>query len=491
MDSRNCKGLALLFAVALALRVAVALALATEHDAPVTYEHGAIAKNLLEGRGFTVWFLGSEGPTSQQAPLYPVMLAGLYWLLGMESPAAIFAMQLLQCAAGAATVLCVTWLGWSLVPARRSIGWLAGWGAALCPTHIYMVTHIQIVTWATLVLTLLAALIFAPAGKRPLRRAVVAGLLAGVLLLLDPILAVGLPVLALALWMQGTERERRPDGETESAWLVVVNRLIPAAAMTLTTIGVIAPWLWRNWQVHGEAVFVKSTFGYAFWQANNPWSWGTDKVPKPSAETLRRQHDGSLAGIDRAMWEARHETVYIDDVLLKPSGYGQFAGLTEPQRSRLLMRQARSFIAEHPGRYAQLCLQRLRYFLLFDETNPKAANLLYRATTIVWLALALVGLVCVARRGADGVWRYGSLWPTIALFGAVMLFHALTIVSARFRIPVEPLSFVWCAVAVREGMDWITRRRESPPAPARGGSLHPHQPALRSALHRPATADRC
>jgi len=55
--------------------------------------------------------------------------------------------------------------------------------------------------------------------------------------------------------------------------------------------------------------------------------------------------------------------------------------------------------------------------------------------------LAAIGLL-VSR----GRWR--SLWPTYAIFGVVTLFHALVIVSVRFRIPVEPLSFVWAATAV-------------------------------------------
>jgi hypothetical protein len=490
MDGRTIKGLMLLAAVALALRVGLVLAVATEHDAPVTYEHGAIAKNLLAGRGFSVWFLGSEGPTSQQAPLYPLMLAGLYRLFGVESREAILAMQLLQSAAGAATALCVCWLGWSLVPARRSVGWLAGWGAALYPTHIYMATHIQVVTWAALVMTLLTAVVLMPGQTRSLWRGFVAGLLAGVLLLLDPILAVVLPVLALGLSMREGERERGGEGKRKKCGRFAERRFMPAAAMTLTALAVISPWLWRNYAVHGEVVFVKSTFGYAFWQGNNPLSWGTDKVPKPSAEALRRQHDGTLAGIDKALWEARHETVYIDDVLLKPGGYRKFAGLTEPQRSRLLMDEAIEFITAHPGRYAQLCQQRLRYFLLFDETNPKAANLVYRLTTLVWLSLGVAGLAVACRRNDAGARLRRTLWPTVAIFAAVMLFHTLTIVSARFRIPVEPLSFVWCAVAVQQGIDLLTNRRESLPTPAQCESLRPRQPASRSARHWPATADR-
>jgi hypothetical protein len=83
----------------------------------------------------------------------------------------------------------------------------------------------------------------------------------------------------------------------------------------------------------------------------------------------------------------------------------------------------------------------LRYFLLFDETNPKAANRLYRLTTVVWLVLSFVGLLVSLQR-----WR--RLWPTYAVVAAVTLFHTLVITSVRFRIPIEPLTFVWAAAAL-------------------------------------------
>ena len=193
------------------------------------------------------------------------------------------------------------------------------------------------------------------------------------------------------------------------------------------------PWTVRNWLVHGEPVFIKSTFGYAFWQGNSPGSWGTDKVPKAVAEAARLDNDGTLRGVERALWEARYVTVYIDDLSLKPTGYRDFAGLSEPARSRLLLHRAWQFIHANPAVYLRLCLKRLQYFLLFDETNPKASHRLYRITTVVWLVLAVVGALVS--------WPHRRrLWPTYAVFLAVMLFHTLVIVSARFRIPVEPLS---------------------------------------------------
>ena len=453
--SHRIFGLALLAVAALAVRLAMVASVAAATPRAVTYEHGEIAENLLAGRGFSVKFLGVEGPTSQQAPLYPALLAASYWLFGVGSTKALLAMQVLQCVAGAALALAVVWLAWSLVPSRPSAGWVAGVGAALYPPHVYMVTHIQVALWAALCLTTLLALVASPHGSSSWRKAALAGALAGVLLLIEPILALALPFVAWLFW----RNEKKVSGtffEDKRFLTPFIRQCLLATVAVL----VITPWLWRNYLVHGEPVFVKSTFGYAFWQGNNPASWGTDKIPKRSAEALRVEHDGSLASMHRALWEARHETLYIDDVLLAPGGYREFAGLSEPERSRLLMARAWDFVRHEPGRYLRLCVRRLRYFLLFDETNPKTAHPAYRAATVAWLVLAFIGSLALRSQ-----WR--RLWPTWAIFGVVTLFHTLTIVSARFRIPIEPISFVWAAGAVAPLVDrlcidpWIRWREKA------------------------------
>jgi hypothetical protein len=520
--------LILLALLAFCLRLAAVFVLGSYRE-PFAYEHGEIAESLIAGQGFSVTFLGTHGPTSQQAPLYPGLLAAAYWLFGVKSPAAFLAIQLLQCAAGAATAVCTAWLAWSVTrvqgsgfrvqdsdATRRSpppascplapVPWLAGLIAACHPAHVYAATHVQVAPWATLLLTLLVAVAVSPTWRGRWSGAILVGLIGGVGLLVEPILVLAMPVVAMAFWyglnrkisrlqpapclppvstggtggakygcqpasagLLVTSSDRDAAGRAE-AWrrspakagslegssgsllppakaggrrgvgLSRLNKLWHIALMAAVTLTLIAPWLWRNHRIHGEFVFVKSTFGYALWQGNNPASWGTDKVPKPSAEALRRAHDGSLMAVHRAAWEARHETLYIDDVLLKPTGYREFAGLSEPQRCRLLGGRAWEFITQQPGEYVRLCGSRLRYFLLWDETNPKAANVVYRATSIAWLVLCLAGLWLTRRH-----WR--RLWPTYAVFGVIMLFHVLTILSARFRIPLEPLSFVWAAAA--------------------------------------------
>jgi hypothetical protein len=437
-DLRARWALALVALAALAVRAATVWALSSPLEERVTYEHGEIAENLLAGRGFTVRFLGAEGPTSQQAPLYPVMLAGCYAIFGVGSHAAILAMQFLQCLAGMGIVLASFWLARNLVPKAPSVAWTAAILAAFFPPHIYMVTHIQVVVWATLVLVVLLALVTTPRLQGTRGGAILAGLVSGLLLLVDPILVLALPVAALAFWL-GT-------GEVDKArWSEPAPSRSPALAhavlMGAVALAVISPWLVRNRMVHGEWVFIKSSFGYALWQGNNPHSWGTDKIPKPEAQQMLTNHDGSVAGWHRALWEARHETLYIDDVLLTEQDYREFAALSEPARSRRLGDRAWAFIAAQPARYAELCLARLGYFLGLDPTNPKTAHPVYRASTAVWLIFTALGLL-VSRPH----WR--SIWPTLAVFGAIALFHALTITSVRFRIPLEPLTFVWAGLAI-------------------------------------------
>lgn len=465
----------LLFALALAVRLLAVQLLWAPAEEPRTYEHGEIARNLLDGRGFRVVFLGAERATSQQAPFYPYLLAGSYLVWGENSPQAELALQVTQCFAGALVCLGVVALTRAVLPGNSGTAWIAGVGAALYPPHVYMVTHLQVALWAALWLVWLAAWTLGADANRPWRSGIVAGLLAGMLLLTEPILALALPILALALWRRSASARHAPQAQgwrpsdiaiapkaarrlpwepARATLAPLASAARPAAVMTAVTCLVIAPWLVRNYLVHGELVFIKSTFGYAFWQGNNAFSLGTDKVPTAEALQMVWRNDGSIAGMNKALWTARYETIYIDDLLLAPADKARFQTMSEPACCRELGRRANAFIAEHPGRYLQLCRNRLQFFLLFDRTNPKALHPVYQASTLAWLVLAVIGLF-VSRRD----WR--TLWPTYAIFLAVLLFHTLTITSARFRIPVEPLTFPWCAAAVAWMASWIKTAREA------------------------------
>jgi hypothetical protein len=403
---------------------AVAVLVLQSHTIPrSTYEHGEIAANLLAGRGFAVKFLGADGPTSQQAPLYPYLLASVYAVGGVETPQSLLILELGQAVLGGWLVAEVMALAAGLMPARRWSPLAAGLIAALHPTLVYAATHVQVALWAatSLTATLRAAVDLATSGRA--RHAVFLGLFLGLLILTDPILGLVAPC---AVWV--VFRARAPRQAV---------RLCGIGAVVATLL--VAPWIVRNAWVHHELVFVKSTFGYAFWQGNCRWSEGTDKVVRASVEHKLERPADSLRDLNAQLWEARHEAGYIDDIALTRADYALLGSVSEPERSRILFRRALADLRDDPGRYPRLCLRRLRYFFLFDETNPKTRNALYRLSHLGLTAMAFLGIL-LAPAGIRT-----RFWPLVVTVGLIGGFHALTIVSARFHIPIEPLLAITAA----------------------------------------------
>lgn len=420
-----------LIALAVASRAAAVLVLQSHTVPHSTYEHGEIAANLLGGRGFSVMFLGVDGPTSQQAPFYPFLLAGAYALGGVETPTSLLILQLGQALLGGVLVAGVLALAAEVAPGRRRVAAGAGLIAALHPTLVYAATHAQVALPAAAMLAWTLALAYRTGRTGRARDALLTGGLLALLALTDPILALAAPAVVWALAGPFARGERG-----------VTRALRPAALMTLAAALGVAPWIARNALVHGELVFVKSTFGYAFWQGNCALSEGTDKVVRAGIDDALDAHGTDLKSRNEALWKARHVAGYIDDIALTKADYAELAALGEPARSRLLFRRALDDLKADPGRYPRLCLRRLRYFLLFDETNPKTRSFVYRASHLGLTALAALGLLAMP---SDLRRRLGPTFLAAALIAA---FHALTITSARFHIPIEPLMGLWAAVGL-------------------------------------------
>ncbi len=415
-----------LIVLAFVVRAAAVLVLQSHRVPHSTFEHGEIAANLLAGRGFSVRFLGADGPTSQQAPLYPFLVTGAYALGGVGTPTSLLILELGQSALGGLLVAGVLMLASEVAPRYPRCAALAGLLVALHPTLIYAATHVQVALLAATLLTLTLAWSYRAGRTGRCRDSVITGMFLAALTLTDPILAL------VALGIVGAVLLGGPYAKP--------RLILPLIGFT-ALLGV-APWIARNAWVHGELVLIKSTFGYAFWQGNCALSEGTDKIIRPSVEAALNQKETGLRGLNESLWAARHEAGYLDDIVLTATDYQELAAVSEPERSRRLFRRALSDLRADPGRYPQLCLRRLRFFLLFDETNPKTRNIIYRASQVGFTALAAVGLILAPsdlRR---------RLWPTFVTAAAITLFHTLTIVSARFHIPLEPLLALWAAAGI-------------------------------------------
>lgn len=409
--------------LAITVRVAAVLVLQSHTVPRSTYEHGEIAANLLAGRGFSVKFLGADGPTSQQAPVYPMLVAAAYAIGGVEAPRALLLLELGQGVLGGLLVLAVLMLCGEVAPGKIWFGRLAGFAAAVHPTLVYAATHVQVALLAATLFIAALAWGFRLARTGSLRDAVVAGFVLGLLALTDPILGFAVIGVGCAV-------------VAERGFL---RSLRPLAVLAMVAVIAVAPWIVRNARVHGEFVPIKSTFGYAFWQGNSALSEGTDKVRRASVEQALNHHEEGLSGLNRSLWAARHEAGYLDDIALTAADYRELSQLSEPARSRRLFRRALDDLRADPARYPTLCLRRLRYFLLFDETNPKTRNTIYRVSQLGITAWAIMGLVLA------GPQLRRRLIPTFLTAGLIVLFHTLTITSVRFHIPLEPLMAIWGA----------------------------------------------
>jgi hypothetical protein len=120
------------------------------------------------------------------------------------------------------------------------------------------------------------------------------------------------------------------------------------------------------------------------------------------------------------------------------------------------LRRAIDDLERQPGRYLGLCLRRLRYFVLFDETNPKTRSLIYRASHLALSVAAVLGLVLA------GPELQRKLGPTLLTAALITTFHALTIVSARFHLPLEPVMGLWAACGF--GRAWSEKTPIGSPA---------------------------
>jgi hypothetical protein len=442
----NRAAFSLIVAVAILVRLGAAVVLSPSAEslaASAHHEHASIARNLAEGRGFRFNFFGDiERPdlTSQQAPFVPGVLALSYLAFGVETAPAFWAVVLLQIVAGAlacASLADAVGTGAS----ERRLALVAGLLAALYPPFVVAAIHVQALPWNLLWISLLLAgavrLDAAASGGAAL---FAAGAVGG--LYTDPILAAVAGV--LLLWIAAGRRGLRLSF---SLGLLIALSL--------------APWIVRNYQVHGRFAFVKNSLPYVFWQGNTLLSAGTDKllVEESAIDEVRQS---TLHAELESAEAARKRSRSVNDVGLSERDLRELAALpNEAARMDWFAVRIKSELASTPSHYPAMCLTRLKHWLLFDETNPKSFVSSYRASYLTLAATAVIGLLWAPRR----------FTPFLLTAFALSAVHVLIITSARFRVCLELLMIPWAAVGSSSIIDLVSRlgvrRKAAPPIPRR------------------------
>lgn len=427
-----------LFTVSLGLRLSAAAVL----DAPAHgidtahHEHASIARNLATGNGFRFNFFGPlDKPvlTSIEAPLVPGLLAGCYWLFGVETREAFLAMIAIQSLIASITVVHLTLLAHDITGRPWHSG-CVGAVAAVYPPLVVSPLHIQALVWNMFWISLLLVSAAAYRNRRTLYGSaglVVAGVAGS---LTDPIFAG--EFLAVTLFLLVDAFLRSPE-TSEHLGHVVAARKSPRPILAVVALVIcgMCPWTIRNYQVHGRFVPIKDSFYYVLWQGNHAASFGTDKFPVfGDAAAAIADHATAPAAYRHALDVRRGATSV--NCSLSPAWIAELQALpNEIERMDRFRALAEAEVIAAPGRYLQQCLRRAYYWIWFDPTNPRSFAPVYRIGYFVLLATALVGVYSLRnRRRACG--------PAICVALAMTLVHVFIITSARFRIPLEMLLLI-------------------------------------------------
>lgn len=346
----------------------------------------------------------ARAPSDLLPPVYVGVVAAAFKLWGVETFAAILALQVLNAAATSLAAVLAFLIGRKL--AGECAGWIAGLVALLHPGTIGYTNYI----WDTALFTLAATWtvwLSLRLADGPLsgRRCLWFGLALGAVALLNPAWTAAYPL--LVLWPLARRGEWSRPKVARAVGLAVAGWALA-----------IAPWTARNCVQVGEWSYIRGGLGLELWLGVCPEVDGVGRVYE--------NRFPSFSDAEQRRITAMGERAYVREC------------------------QARAWAAiqADPWRYLRLCAWRAVDFwggTIFTHTDPgrnRWPQGLVRAGLMAWMA---------AEVGAIGVllWIVGGIPRDLRwLLGMVAIFsvlYCLTHVELRFRAPVAPLLAVLVA----------------------------------------------
>jgi 4-amino-4-deoxy-L-arabinose transferase-like glycosyltransferase len=393
-------------ALAIALRLAYVLAAGKESLSwGDEFAYDALARSLAAGHGFVS---AGGAPTLFRAPLYPLLLAGVYAAFGHSTLAAV----IVQAVIGGLAAPLLVLLGRQLT---RSDG-MANLAGLMFACHPLLIFATGLLYSETVYLTIL--LIFTlmclrmAKGRGSVGWALGCGAILGLSALLRPNMLLFPVALFAWLWISLRRLDR--------AFLL-------SAALVLAMAAVILPWTWRNYRVSGAFVPVSANSGLNLWQGNHP------------------EADGAAYPFDQ-----------VDPL----------PGTSEVERDAVYRSWALEEIRSDPGRILALIPRKVVKFFAPLETSNRGRVMLSLGpvVTAAWTAFLLIaclGFLLTVRRSSDwilvallilyplavamifyGATRYGMVvYPYLFLLASVPLWQVAARLMTRWHGNGEPESF--------------------------------------------------
>jgi Dolichyl-phosphate-mannose-protein mannosyltransferase len=368
---------------------------------PFQTETGHIAYSMATGKGFSSPFQKDTGPTAWLAPVYPLLLTGIFKVFGIYTVRAFYAAVLSNCMFSAATCAPILYAG------RRIAGLpsasVAVWLWAVFPNAVMMPFEW---IWDTSLSALLAAaVLWATLEVAESRRRSAwcgYGLLWGLALLTNPSLGACLPVLL------GWAAFR--------AWRRRFGWRLPALALGLAVVCCM-PWTARNYVVFHRLVPLRSNFPFELYIGNNE-----------NYDPQRRQ---------------RPAMITHDREILRYLRMGEMPFMDEERR------KATAFMELHPRVEMELFARR---FVDFWLGTAYPIDTFRQAESVGVRVILLCNFVLPFAALAGTVLMLQAKNPfAVPLVGFVALFpivYYVTHTSLRYRHPADPVLLILVAIAL-------------------------------------------
>jgi 4-amino-4-deoxy-L-arabinose transferase-like glycosyltransferase len=340
----------------------------------------------------------------RRAPLYPLMIGGLYSVFG-EHPLLV---QLLQTALFAGTSVLAYQLGRRIYNVRTGV--IAGVICAVHPALLRYVADFHLETLFTFLLTGAVFLGFRFYERPSVGRAAAFGV-ASALTALTKAVAVLFPPLFLVFWWISLKRSRST---------VPTRSLILPVAMLLGAMAVtISPWTIRNYAVTGHFVPISTGFSDAFLRGYvfSKTEFATlSKPPYTDGENESNAMFQQICAAEGAVWEQ-------DDY----------------QTDQILNRAAKARLRADPGAFVRKTVVGL--FTFWYEMTSLKNSLAAGAMALIAWSFAAVGL-----------WRSKTeRQPAWILLVPILYFNLLLaplLALGRYSVPIVPCLIVLAAFGV-------------------------------------------
>ena len=210
------------------------------------YSFGEMGRSIADGHGFE----GFGSLLSRRAPLYPLVLGGVYWVFGEQDRVALF----LQCLMFVGTALLAFDMGRRYFTPRA--GLIAGLFCAFHPLLLRYVPTLHLETQLTFLTTLMVWCTLRFYVDRSVLNGALVGAAAALATLTKAVIVVYPAVFAVAILL-AVRASRRRGERSPVPWRGL-------AAMFLTLAVVISPWTIRNYATTGHFVPISTGTSDAF-----------------------------------------------------------------------------------------------------------------------------------------------------------------------------------------------------------------------------------